>query len=314
MTPEQKDLFEYSLDQAISIVAENECERLRVADRDGYHTQVYRALDELRKLQTGTEPSYDDWVTVFYITWYQPRQINLAYQILQYFFSGEEKLHIVDYGCGALALNFALAAFMVDNRNCEVYVHGIDSSNQMTEIGQEVWRQFVREADGFPELRDACEALTRNMQVFSSIDKVRDGSISSADNVWLSVMHAIYRTNRNTVKEDLDKIRGRFRPATIIVTGYQGNRDHILHVTGGALEDMSFITHDFHQNRESVFNWERFDPGFMEMTLEWRLSLRDEFRDRLSEDERGMVLRYLQRGLDRDPHSYMIFGTPRDQG
>ena len=310
MTPEQKDRFEYTLDEAISIVAKRESERLHGEDRDGFPSGVSRALRALRRLQAGAEPSYDRLVPLFYVTWYQPRQINLAYQILQYYYSNEKKLHIIDYGCGALALNFALAAFMVDNGDREVCVHGIDPSRNMTEVGQEVWRQFVRIAEDFPELRDACIALEENMHVFTSIDEIHDDSISAAEDVWMLALHAVYPTNRNLVKKDFEEICNRFRPTKIVVTGYTRNREHILHVTGGELEDMSF-PHEIRQNPESIFNPKRWERGFFPLTRKWRWELREGIKDQLEGEERSMVIQYLQGELEPDPRSCDIFGSPR---
>ena len=72
----------------------------------------------------GEEPEYNEWDALFYVTWYQPRQINLALAILQKLYEDARKwlgsdfpLHIIDVGCGAfLAVQFAMAILAAENQ------------------------------------------------------------------------------------------------------------------------------------------------------------------------------------------------------
>ena len=155
----------------------------------------------------------------------------------------------------------------------------------MTEAGQEIWKEFVLKTEDYPELKDACSVLPENLQVFQSIDDVREDPDVANDDVWLLATHSIYESNRDDVKVEFEKIRRRFCPSTIAVSGYSGNSDHMLHVTGEGLEELSSLSHEFWQNRESVFNRERSEPGFMQRTLEWRRDLYNEIGDELEGDE-----------------------------
>ena len=72
-------------DEAIATVAEQEFNRLRRITTDNAQVaeNVKAALDSLVNLQYGVEPEYNEWEALFYVTWYQPYQINLALTVLQ---------------------------------------------------------------------------------------------------------------------------------------------------------------------------------------------------------------------------------------
>ena len=106
------------LDEAIAAVAEQEFNRLRRITNDDVQLaeNVNAALDSLAKLQYGVKPEYNEWDALFYLTWYQPRQINLALTILPGLYEDARtdlganfSLHIIDVGYGALAIQFAMA-------------------------------------------------------------------------------------------------------------------------------------------------------------------------------------------------------------
>ena len=91
------------LDRAIKEVAEREYQRLsRGLSCGDVAGRVDKALDSLGKLQKREEPDYDcEWVALFYLTWYQPRQINLVYSYLDCRkVELPERLQVVDLGCG----------------------------------------------------------------------------------------------------------------------------------------------------------------------------------------------------------------------
>ena len=62
------------MDEAIANIAEQEFNRLRRTTRDDNKVveNVKTALNSLVNLQKGVEPKYDEWDTLFYVTWYQP--------------------------------------------------------------------------------------------------------------------------------------------------------------------------------------------------------------------------------------------------
>ena len=73
------------LDKVIATVAEQEFNRLcRGLNDVQVAEQVAKVLDEMDKLRGRGSPDYNnEWGALFYITWYQPRQINVALTILR---------------------------------------------------------------------------------------------------------------------------------------------------------------------------------------------------------------------------------------
>ena len=102
------------LDHVITTVSEQEFNRLASGLTIDEKTEnVLDALKSLDVLQHGGMPNYDNkWVALFY-HWYQPSQINLAYSMIKSMINStgilNEKLHIVDFGCGSLAMQFGVA-------------------------------------------------------------------------------------------------------------------------------------------------------------------------------------------------------------
>ena len=74
-----------ALDVAIAQVAQKEISRLSAGlSPDEIAKNICVALHELESLQQGGMPNYgNEWVAVFYLLWYQPAQINLAYTLAQ---------------------------------------------------------------------------------------------------------------------------------------------------------------------------------------------------------------------------------------
>ena len=140
-------------DEAIATVAEQEFNRLRRITTDNAQVaeNVKAALDSLVNLQYGVEPEYNEWEALFYVTWYQPYQINLALTVLQKVYEDARQhlgpdlpLHIIDVGCGALAVQFAMAILAAEYRqeDSKVIINGIDPSDPMKKIGETLWLEF----------------------------------------------------------------------------------------------------------------------------------------------------------------------------
>ncbi len=147
------------LSRAIVDVAEGEFVRLSkdkspVAQAE----EIREALRELLKLSSGSEmPNYENsWVPLMYLTWYHPRQVNLAYSIvlnslrqLSTDRCRPEKLYIVDYGCGTLAMQFGIALAQLKCKiggfaTPEIRMDALDTSEPMIELGKRVWNRFIK--------------------------------------------------------------------------------------------------------------------------------------------------------------------------
>ena len=226
------------LDCAIADVAREEYQRLtegmRSEDREKF---VGGALDDLNKLGRGISPNYrSEWIALFYLTWYQPRQVHLAYTALRYLFDNLKQKpprRIIDFGCGSWAVQIALSILFAEKSPSQnVAVHGIDSSEPMMRIGGDLWRKFrkmmvLESARGsrFAEkLRRALDLMTDSCSYDTSYEAsaalhAARGAISS-DDCWLTAIHATYPSNRNYMETVFRRIRKEHEPVIEMVTFY----------------------------------------------------------------------------------------------
>lgn len=168
-------------------------------------------------------PDYNDWDALFYALWYQPTQINLAYTLARDvldnnnpLLTGDGTLQVVDFGCGALAMQFGLALAAADGfeeREIQtpVAILSEDKSAPMRDMGLKLWTNFVNEIDDrqkYPEL----EALR---QVCREIRLDDRGKYSRR---WLTVLHTAYPKAVCEIRSALDPRVKLERPDLIIVT------------------------------------------------------------------------------------------------
>ena len=74
------------LERAILRVAEIEYRRLSSGlAPEQAAARVEAALEAMAGLRDGVPPDYNEWDALFYLTWYQPRQINLTQLVASQF-------------------------------------------------------------------------------------------------------------------------------------------------------------------------------------------------------------------------------------
>ena len=105
---DQAALFE-AIDGAITKVAETESQRLSAGmGEDALTNKVHATLDSFRGLRRGIPPDYSDpWVALFYLTWFQPGQIQLAHDLIDRMKQKRESRRLKR--CGSFALYRAAA-------------------------------------------------------------------------------------------------------------------------------------------------------------------------------------------------------------
>ena len=152
--PKYQEAFAKALDNAIAKAAKAEFSRLATklnGDKVKVARAVGNALRELERLQSGNQPRYnDEWLALLYSTWYQPYHINLAYSMIKAMTMQRDsegavltptgKLHVVDFGCGTLAMQFGIAlaaANALQKGQCltAIRIDLIDSSRAMIDMG-----------------------------------------------------------------------------------------------------------------------------------------------------------------------------------
>ena len=228
------------LDKAIVTVAEQEFDRLRSAASDDAQVaeNAAEAVKSLALMQYGRQPAFNEWDALFYITDYQPGQINFALQVLEGLIREPSEglgrdvpLHIIDVGCGAIAVQFAAAmlatSYQVDG--AEIVVKGIDTRTSMKNIGAILWNQFRALVDQCPELSElshACGALTKRAEVYDSYASFcrAEVSPSHADarpECWLASLNPVFEANIDEIAVALQSVHERYSPNVTLAACFE---------------------------------------------------------------------------------------------
>ena len=229
-----------ALSEAIIKVAQREFDDLsrglepwQIAER------ISNALVELEKLSSGRGiPEYDDpWIALFYVTWYQPRQINIAYSMLKNYLdlnhmNDSGKLFIIDFGCGALAMQFGTALAFSDAAEhgktipSEMSILSLDSSEEMINIGCTIWEEFLdniqtdKHLDYLVQLKYLAYTLPEDRNQLKSVAELLD---KRGWNFWIGSIHTVYYENLNEVRDWLRFLADSFKPESGFITSFQGN-------------------------------------------------------------------------------------------
>ena len=171
-------------------------------------------------------PDYNPWVALFYSLWYQAGHVNLAYTLTQLIpfednplSDSSDRLKVVDFGCGELAMQFGLALAATDalekhRRVPQITVFSEDGSDPMREVGWNIWHHFLENTKQYPELSPLRE-------VCRSMEFVLGGDSDST--CWLTAMHVAYKDNAPEVKDALDERIREHRPVLVLVTAHPRN-------------------------------------------------------------------------------------------
>ena len=131
-----------------------------------------------------------------------------------------DQLYIVDFGCGALAMQFGvfLAAADAIERGqsiTEIKIDSIDTSQAMVNIGQKIWEQLKREVVRNPSLSyldRAYEVMQPTHLIKQEIGDIGQFGFAPSSSVWVSAIHAVYDDNKNAVQQSLKLLVDRFKP------------------------------------------------------------------------------------------------------
>ena len=247
-----------SLDCAIASLAEAEYSRLSTEGGLGAKERrehVDKALRSLKELQQGRKADYgDEWVAIFYLTWYQPRQIQLAYAALRALISERKPpKYIIDCGCGAWAIQIALALRIADVRanGSElggITVHGIDPNQPMTRIGGMLWKKFRRivseervEHPVLEPLHDTLDRMNDSCTCHASYDAyVESHGVQKPPvfgDCWLTAVHVVDQSNQQHLHSLFERIRRERAPAIELLTTDDSKRDQLAFF-GGVVRDV----------------------------------------------------------------------------
>lgn len=231
-----------ALDRAIAKVAEAEYARLSADTTSEERAKLVEcALGSLADLASRKRPAYNDWEALLYLTWYQPRQVHLVYSLLRrrfpYGYYGP--LRVVDVGCGAGAVQVALAILAAEAPFVgEISVRGIDRSRAMRRLGKKLWAAFLAETieGGLDRLSEVINVMNRSCSAsdyptwVASSDRLAEESASGLS--WLTAVHAVYEDNWIEFERIYYDVHDRVKPCYELVTS-RTKGDRLFRVSCG---------------------------------------------------------------------------------
>ncbi|MCY4415990.1 MAG: hypothetical protein OXE87_06745 [Chloroflexi bacterium] len=243
-------------------------------------TNVDRALRELQKLTRDEEPNYDEWTTLFYMLWYQPKHINLAYRILsamsdarlaqQGRLTASGNLHVVDFGCGSLAMQFGLMLIVTDAISrgediSQVRIDGFDTSGPMLRLGQDLWNKLLRRVKSAkhndPWLQNMQQALDLTLALNGAVSpRVR---IDEGDERWVSAIHAVYPSHVGTLRQTMQSLADTMQPTAAFMTTFS-RKAHLM-TQASPFENEMYQRHDVNLGAGLV--------GGLQQITQWRQNL-----------------------------------------
>ena len=296
------------LDHAIASVAEEEyCRLAEGMSLKDQTVRVDNALGSLMELQKGNEPNYDsEWVSLFYLTWFQPRQVHLAYAALrQHIGDRKPPQQVIDYGCGAWAVQFALAILLAEKEELQgSAVYGIDPNEPMREIGKRLWvklRETVENGSSgqylgaclYTTLGSMEESCSYHASLADAVAHLQPAPVSGPDCCWFTALHAIYEANRIDLKGVFDRVREEPTRALAVARFREFQK---FYGTGSRPDWAPFFTELRFSRAELNLAW----SGVFLETTRWRKNLVDRLPD----------LHWLRKSLLR---KYSVSWDPLDQ-
>lgn len=256
-----------ALDTAIADVAESEYKRLaRGKSPEDIATHVAHALRSFEQLQSGMPPEYNEWDALLYLTWYQPRQVNLALAAVAGYREAPRPVHVIDVGCGALATTIAMAISAAGSEvppaDIDIEIHGIDPSDHMRSIGLRLLRRFchiVTHDPSLSRLRMICDKVNvgihRTLDEYYRSDGAKRGT-HRASTCWLTVIHAVYASNVDGLQSDLGQIRRKSDPAYEVVTCHKVGRKEAAQICRHGAKELRLKRENF-LHLDATTTWRR---------------------------------------------------------
>ena len=255
MDLETKELVAEILDDAVGRVATGKIAEstasLETAERARRICLASDSLDELRK--GGTPDFSDPLVAALYMAQYQLQHINLAYSLVVAsagHIGGEielwkgPSLHVVDYGCGALAMRFGVLLAVADALEAgkhirNVKIDSLDPAVPVVQLGVEIWDRFLQLVSSKKDnklrwLMQAIGTMERphpNLQLGVQLKEIEDTPFAAH---WLSAIHVVYggpQGNSGEVKENLLYLREAISPDLGLITTHNSKAEMALEVS-----------------------------------------------------------------------------------
>ena len=288
-----------AVDIAIATAADKEFKRLyNETPKTNRHVNVVESVEKslrsLGRLATGKMPNkmpnYDKWDALFYPAWYHSKQTNIVCSVLRCLREngvdlGNEKLwngdifgiadgraRFIDFGCGSLAMQFAIAIAAADSISQgrvlrEIRIDSYDPNPEMFEVGKEIWREFVHCMKCRYPRHPICKVFDLiQCETHDKLDTLPEATDAP---YFLSAIHAVYEVS--PVKNDLASLVAKYDPVGFLFTTHVSSR-HLL-------RSMSPISEGAIYAKKSILNPKpRFNRKLDALTR-WRRSLCDSLLD-----------------------------------
>lgn len=204
-------------------------------------------------------PDYnDEWVALFYFLWYQPKQITLACQLINWLLESgihnKKIIYIIDYACGALATQFGLIFAMINILDQEetigdIWIDCVDESESMLALGNSSWEIFNRKLPNFPDIIQKAVKKIKYHHTFSgeaaALFEPRN-DLSAEHHIWLFMLHGLYAGNARNIGNHVSKILAGLRPKepdSIFFTSEKHKKDLMLDIVGRVVKEGNLSSH-----------------------------------------------------------------------
>jgi len=209
------------LEEAVVESCEKELERLlENTDENTAGTLIEEALKELKGLSEGTKPNYTHpWVPLLHASWYHLRHVkfclNRVYKLLKEPVRSGEPIGILDFGCGTMPLQWAVAVAIAtmaikDNLSIPaIRIVNIDESEPMSDLGCDMWEDMQTVVEQKQKTRREIRPLHSVMQKMWVTRRVNpaenpSSGFSANDNLQLiTVIHATYKDAGKLYREHI---------------------------------------------------------------------------------------------------------------
>ena len=245
------------IDQTISDVGSAEYQRLsQLSSPIHKAAAIEYAFDQLAKLQESKMPAYqtensrlDQWLSLFYLLWYQPRQIYLSYMTFSHILKHLpvcKQFIVLDYGSGAFAVQYGLMIAIseteaVGDHLKHVEMKNYDSSTAMLTIGSSCWNRFVQNVRNRRATRDLSAVVQTGRVTVGSITNLSkttiDWTYGPTVMTCLTAFHTAYDENKERVGRDIEFICHKFKPRVSILTSHSSNKGLISEIKPTGFND-----------------------------------------------------------------------------
>ena len=249
---------------------------------------IRNSLSSLDLLSKNRIPNYDNWDALFYLTWYQPRQINLVYSLLHgirtsnssfettpllqdVFEFGTETVRFIDLGCGCLATMFAVTlaaadSYMQGQDIPKIEFYCIDSSPAMIQIGHKVWSVFRDTMQRTDPVHPVCSIFEKIHPSFISHTIEPEHYNSGTDTpCFVTAIHCVYSEGIREIKDALDSIIGYFHPVAVLLSTH-ASKDELLDYVIPTRTYQS----EYHLKSSGTDIDQQLENRLMEKTTKWR--------------------------------------------